>query len=235
MKPNLLKFLNNFRKFNYCPVCSKMEREFLPFGMMKVKRPAAKCSNCGSLERHRLIWLYFTEKTNLFKDKVRMLHIAPEKCFVEIFKSAPNIDYVTADIVKGNAMVYMDIQDIQYPDEYFDVIYCSHVLEHVPDDRKAIKELARVLNKSGWAILQVPIKYSFEETLEDPVINTPELRKKHYGLEDHLRQYGLDYDQRLRSAGFKVKTDKYLDIFSPKLSRIYSLPDKEYIYFCTKQ
>ena len=131
-----------------------------------------------------------------------MLHVAPEAIFEGLLRMQLGKNYLTADLYNPSAMVKMDITDIRYPDESFDVIYCSHVLEHVPDDKKAMREFRRVLKPSGWAMLLVPIVC--EQTFEDPSITDPAKRAKLFGQEDHVRNYGRDYVDRLREAGFEV-------------------------------
>src|SRR5262249_51815629 len=135
------------------------------------------CPRCLALERHRLLSLYLREKTNLFSDPLKVLHFAPEFCFFFLFKGSSIVDYTTVDLDSPPVEVYMDITDIIYPDDTFDVILCYHVLEHVPDDRKAIAELYRVLKPGGWAILQSPVNANYEKTFEDPSIVTPEERQ----------------------------------------------------------
>ena len=130
---------NNF----VCPVCNGHFRKFLPYGLNP--RPNAQCPRCGSLERHRLIWLYLQEKTNFFTAKLKVLHFAPERCFKNKFKSMPNLDYITADLDSPFADRKIDITDIPFEDETFDCVLCSHVLEHVLDDKKAIQEIYRIL------------------------------------------------------------------------------------------
>ncbi len=215
---------------NYCPICETSLRQFQPWGV--VPRPNARCPLCGSLERHRMIWLYLTQETDLFSSEPKkMLHIAPEQCFVEKLSKCSHIDYLTADL-NNTAMVKMDITDIQYPDNSFDVIYCSHVLEHVPDDRKAMRELARVLRPDGWAILQVPIEA--DQTFEDPSITDPKERERLFGQSDHVRVYGFDYKERLEDGGFQVKVVPYLEQFDAEQRNYYGLNiDKDDIYFCT--
>ena len=142
-----------------------------------------------------------------------MLHVAPEPFFESKFRKSLGKNYITADLVNPRAVVKMDITDIQYPDQSFDVIYCSHVLEHVQDDRRAMKEFHRVLKENGWAILLVPVSAE-EKTFEDPTIIEPAERFKAFGQEDHVRRYGRDYVHRLGEAGFKVevtKADDFID------------------------
>jgi len=219
----------------HCPICQNEIMAFHPFG--EKLRPNALCPSCGSLERHRMAYLYFKEQTDLFKrDNVKLLHVAPEKIFYDIFSASRNIDYLPVDINPSKPIVKekVDIQNIQYEDNLFDVIYCSHVLEHVSDDTKAMMELNRVLKPEGWAILQVPIRYDLEVTLENPAYSTPALRTKYYGQHDHLRAYGLDYKNKLERAGFKLRVNAYSDNFTLQQKNKYGLPNKENIYFCTK-
>lgn len=141
-----------------------------------------------------------------------MLHVAPEAKLAERLQSAPNLDYLSGDLDPTHAMVQMDLTDIQYPDNTFDAIYCSHVLEHIPDDRRAMRELYRVLKPGGWAIIHAPIQR--KTTIEDPSITTPQGRLRAYGQSDHVRSYGEDYVDRLRESGFDVTIEKFIDGFS---------------------
>jgi SAM-dependent methyltransferase len=215
----------------YCPCCESHLQRFKPFGL--VPRPA-ECPVCGSLERHRLIVLYLRHRTDLFDGQRKMmLHVAPEKQLSELFASASSIDYLSADLVPSRAMVRMDVMDIQYPDETFDVIYCSHVLEHVADDRKAMSEFHRVLRTGGWAILQVPISTA-EVTFEDPAITSPEEREAAFGQFDHVRCYGADYKDRLENAGFSVEVDGFVRELDDQTVTRCGLMRSEDVYRCTK-
>ena len=199
--------IEGYNKKKLCPTCDTEIIAFLPFGVNP--RPNAQCPNCGSLERHRATYIFLKENTSIFKENIKLLHLAPEKIFYDIFRNQENINYLTADLndKPPRVMEKMDIQDIQYPDNTFDFIYCSHVLEHVPDDRKALDELYRVLKPNGKAIFLVPLDRSIDKTLEDPSYNTPALRLKHYAQSDHLRLYGPDFTNRLEDVGFKILTD----------------------------
>ena len=231
-----LSLVKNFIKYygwkRLCPVCGGSSRRFRHFGI--VPREDAQCGYCGALERHRLLWLFLQKRTDFFNGKSkRMLHVAPEPCFDSRFKGLLYDDYLTADLFNPRAMVKMDITDIQYPDQSFDVIYCSHVLEHVQDDKQAMREFYRVLKKRGWAILNVPI--SSKKTFEDPSITDPKERLKAFGQEDHLRRYGPDYVDRLRDAGFTVKIIKVSDIVDDKKAEKMGLTAASgEIYYCTK-
>jgi SAM-dependent methyltransferase len=216
----------------WCPVCEKGSRKFATFG--NPPRENAKCPSCGALERHRLIWLYFSKMTNLFDGTPKkILHVAPEKCFEPKLRKRFGESYITADLLSPRAKVKMDITDIQYPDETFDVIYCSHVLEHVPDDKKAIREFFRVLKQDGWAILVVPI--TADRIIEDPSIVTPAERLRVFGQEEHVRRYGPDFAGRLREADFKVRVSRVSDLFKPEEILRMGLPRaSEETYYCTK-
>lgn len=229
----MVRLLRPFTRIFYrceCPICGNGVRSFLPFGM--VERPNAQCPVCKSLERHRLVWLYFREKTNLFSANLKMLHVAPESQISERLRNLPNIDYVSADLNLRSAMVQMDITDIHFPDSSFDVIYASHVLEHIQDDMKAMRELHRVLSPQGWAILQVPILA--ERTFEDPTVTSPEERERLFGQNDHVRIYGPDYRDRLQDAGFKVKVHPFARLLGSERCKRYGLVESEDIYYCQK-
>ena len=229
----LIKYILNIDKKLYeCPICKKKLDTFKPFGVNP--RDNAQCPNCRSLERHRLIYLFVKNKTNLFTSKLKMLHVAPERILALIFKNKSNIDYLSVDLEPDKAMVKMDITNIKYPDNTFDVIFASHVLEHIPDDKKAMGELYRVLHPKGWAILQVPIWG--EKTFEDSSIKSPEEREKYFGQSDHVRKYGFDnvYLERLQEAGFKVKVDNYVKTLGSEKIKQYGLIETESIYYCKK-
>ena len=162
-----------------------------------------------------------------------MLHIAPERCLEPHFRKRLDGGYVTADLLDKRAMVKVDVTNIQFPAETFDVIYCSHVLEHVVDDRKAMREFHRVLKTGGWAILLVPI--TVERTYEDPSIVEPHARLQAFGQEDHVRRYGVDYVDRLRDAGFSVQTIKANEfIRADQLVRMGLKFASDEIFYCAK-
>ena len=245
MIPNFL--FNWFRiKINkgndvLCSICNSKFKKFGTFGL--VSRKNARCHNCGSLERHRLLWKYFNERTNLFKadKKIRLLHFAPEKVFYDVFSTNQNIEYYPCDLspeyyaYAGNIKIRKaDITEIPFEENYFDVIVCSHVLEHIPDDSLAMFELYRVLKKGGWAILHVPIDYNRETTYEDFSITTPKGREKAFGQDDHVRLYGRDYKDRLIKTGFIVNKDDFVKSFSQEDLFKFGLDGSELIYYCKK-
>ena len=212
-----------------CPICKWRGKEFLRFS--KTGRKNAKCPRCRSAERHRLYYLYLKKNLNRSKS-LTFLHIAPEKSITSFIKTFKNISYLSADLDPANAMVSEDITNTSFEDDSFDIIFCSHVLEHVDDDRKAMRELRRILKPSGFAMLQVPIK-NIEETFEDFSVTTPEERERVFGQKDHVRIYGKDYVDRLIESGFKVKVDRFVDTLSDEAVKKYVL-SKESIYICTK-
>ena len=212
-----------------CPVCLGRFKKLLPYGYVN-PRENVLCPKCLSLERHRLMWLFLQRKTDFFSVKKKVLHIAPEQCFYKRFKRQENLEYTTADLESPLADIKMDIQEIPLEDDIFDVVICNHVLEHVPDDKKAMKEIYRVLRPGGFAILFVPINFSLNTTYEDPSITNPKERLKHFNQEDHWRLYGADYPIRLQEIGFKITDKNYLDEISNEEKDRYRLMEKEYMY-----
>lgn len=184
----------------YCPLCQHRFKTFLPAGV--IPRPNARCPRCYSLERHRLLWIALQTlwQSGTLKLGGNLLHVAPEPALAEQFQRA--YDYLSVDLDGHKAMQAMDICAISLPDHSVDAIVCNHVLEHIPDDRKALAELYRVLKPSGWASIQVPM--SGEVTQEDLSITDPSERTRRYGQADHVRQYGRDFYDRLKTAGFEV-------------------------------
>lgn len=219
-----------------CPVCERSFGRFRPrSGVGEFDRPDAICPNCLSKERDRQVILFLRERTALFTGGVRsMLHVAPEPVLGELFSKAVGSGYLSVDLQRRNVMERMDITAIPKPDESYDAVYCSHVLEHVPDDRLAMRELHRVLKPGGWAVLNVPV--TVEATFEDPSITDPEERHRAYGQHDHVRAYGPDYADRLREAGFAVEVYAARDHLPADLVDRYGLANELTgdVYFCTK-
>ena len=222
-----------------CPVCCNEVDVFFPFG--SVLRRDAQCPQCNALERHRAIWLCLKSTANLNivdagkKNKAHLLHFAPEKVFYDKFSALTNIDYYPVDVNPSFEGIrdIIDIQSIGYPDSMFDIIICSHVLEHVPNDNMAMREMRRVLKKDGTAYISVPI-FDSEATYEDPLHNSPELRLKHYGQDDHLRMYGMDFPDKLADAGFNVEVVDFISSFTNHELYRYGLnSSNEKVYICT--
>jgi SAM-dependent methyltransferase len=192
------------------PIDEKSFRKFLPYGYGKQRKNALSPSTL-SLERHRLMWLFLKNDTTFFtsKTKLKVLHIAPEQCFLDIFKKQQNLTYTTSDLESPIADVKADICDLPFKDNSFDVVFCNHVLEHITDDKKAMQELFRVMKKGGFGIFQIPQDMSREKTFEDNSIIDKKERTEIFGQYDHVRVYGKDYFNKLRSVGFKVDEIDY--------------------------
>lgn len=218
----------------FCPVCNKYVSNFFPFGYeMEGQRLDAQCPICFSVERDRLLWLFFKEWTNLFDNHwKKMLHVAPEPEFKRLLEKEKSIDYLSADLHRPDVMVRMDITNIEYSENAFDIIYCSHVLEHIIDDKRAMREFHRVLNPAGWAVLQVPI--NVDQTFEDSSIVDPKERLRLFGQEDHVRKYGPDYVDRLAECGFIVEMVSASLVSTLENIPLMNIPTNEFVYFCTK-
>lgn len=235
----LKKNMDSIELEHYCPICGELSI-FEPFGVHP--RMNVRCPKCGSLERHRLVYLFFQLNYSylLENEEINLLHFAPETVFYNYFKQKDNINYHTVDLYPEtyesrniHITQKVDMQNIPYPDKNFDFIYNCHVLEHVPNDIKGMEELYRVLKDDGVCITLVP-QSNIETTLENEDFNTPELRKKYYGQEDHLRKYGLDFKNRLESVGFNVNEIRAEDIIKSESEKeLYNLIN-DVIYVCTK-
>lgn len=218
----------------YCPVCQRGSSRFMTYGIPP--RINAECVWCGAKERHRFVWAFWLSgRTNLFENIPgrQFLHLAPEIFFEQRLRDVIGSGYITADYSAPYAQIKMDIQAIQFEDETFDIIYCSHVMEHVDDDRKALAEFYRVLVTGGWAVLMVP-DYA-EKTIEDPTIKDPQERLRLFRQTDHVRLYGPDFADRVREAGFEVSVLLPPDIFSPdEIAKMALIKDADRIYYCRK-
>lgn len=224
-----------------CLICNAHYRVFRPYGI--VKRKNAYCPNCHSLERNRMMYYFLTKFTSIFKNQktIKILHFAPEPFFYKMFDAHQNFEYTPCDLFperynyKGSKkVVKVDITNMPFEDNYFDFIMCSHVLEHVPNDLKAMQELYRVLNNKGFAVLQVPIDINRTKTYEDFTIVDPLEREIAFGQHDHVRVYGLDYQDRLKSAGFIVEINNFVKSLKPKEVFKFGFDDKENIYVVKK-
>lgn len=229
----VMKVLSQLNKGNEveCPVCSSQYKKFLPYG--RVARENALCPNCLALERHRLMWLYLKNETDFFTAPLKVLHVAPEHCFIDRFEKLSNLEYLTADIESPLAKVKMDVHSIPFPDNSFDVIFCNHVLEHVEDDILACSEFNRVLKPGGWGILQSPV-YPMEKTFEDKTITDPAERERIFGQRDHVRKFGKDYAERLRKSGLNIEENQFVKQIGSDLIKKYALAENEVIFVCRK-
>ena len=190
------------------PIDGKSFRIFLPYGYENPRENVLSPSTL-SLERHRLLWLYLKNETDFFTAPKKVLHFAPEQAFYKLFRNLSNLDYTTTDLESPLANVKADICDLPFNDNEFDVILCNHVLEHIPDDTKAMQELHRILKPGGIGIFQIPQDLDRETTFEDDSITDKKERAKIFGQYDHVRIYGRDYFDKLRSIGFRVDEVDY--------------------------
>jgi len=222
-----------------CPICGLKFDKFAPYGPME----NILCPNCRSLGRDRLLWKFLMNKTDLMNKNLQLLHFAPEKGFYDNFVTMPNIKYTPCDLMpwiyrydNKKKLIKVDITNIPFEDNSFDVIICSHILEHVIDDALAISELYRVLKNDGWAIIQVPIDHDRETTYEDFTITKPKEREKAFGQHDHVRFYGKDYKNRLEKYGLKVKVVDYAKTLSLEEAQQNGINQNNFeeIYYCQK-
>ena len=210
------------------PIDGKSFKTFLPYGYGKQRNNVLSPSTL-SLERHRLLWLYLNNETNFFTDYHKVLHFAPEQAFYKRFRNMKNLDYITTDLNSPLADVKADICNLPFKDNEFDVILCNHVLEHIPDDTKAMQELYRVLKPGGFGIFQIPQDLTRAMTFEDDTITDKKERAKIFGQYDHVRIYGKDYFNKLRSIGFKVDEVNYTARLSEDMIKKYCLAKGEII------
>ncbi len=215
------------------PIDGKSFKKFLPYGYGK-QRPNVLSPSTLSLERHRLMWLYLKNETNFFTDQLKVLHVAPEQAFYKRFRAMKNLDYTTTDLESPLADVKADICNLPFENNSYDVVFCNHVLEHIPDDTKAMQELYRVLKSGGLGIFQVPQEITRDVTFEDDSITDPKERAKIFGQYDHVRIYGKDYFDKLRSVGFQVDEVDYSSKISSNLFDKYRLIPGEILPVCSK-
>ena len=212
----------------FCTVCETASERFQKGGTGK-GRENARCPQCGSLERHRLLWLHLAERVwpSLTDRKIDILHIAPEPFFVERLKFRPDVNYISGDIEMSQSMAKMDLTDIQFWDAQFDLVICSHVLEHIPDDQRAMREMHRILRDAGTLIVMVPL--AGERTDEDFSITTPQERLERFGQADHVRIYGRDIKDRLDASGFETVFWPSPEHVRPALLRFIAAPGRTVI------
>lgn len=215
------------------PIDGKSFSKFLPYGYINQRENVLSPSTL-SLERHRLLWLYLKNETDFFSKNLKVLHFAPEQAFYKRFRKLKNLDYTTTDLNSPLADVKADICDLPFKENEFDFILCNHVLEHIPNDTKAMQEIYRILKPGGTAILQIPQDLNRENTFEDDSITDRKERERIFGQYDHVRIYGRDYFDKLRSIGFKVEEVNYTNQLSTEEIDKYRLAKGEVIPVCYK-
>ena len=215
------------------PIDGKTFKKFLPYGYENQRENVLSPSTL-SLERHRLLWLYLKNETDFFKAPRKVLHFAPEQAFYKRFRAMKNLDYTTTDLNSPLADVKADICDLPFEDDSYDVIFCNHVLEHIPDDTKAMQELYRILKPGRMAILQIPQDLQRAQTFEDNSITDRNERAAIFGQYDHVRIYGRDYFDKLRTIGFKVHEVDYTAQLDAAEVDKYRLAKGEILPVCFK-
>jgi SAM-dependent methyltransferase len=205
-----------------CPICRWPARAFRPLSV----NPdfPERCSRCGSLARHRLLWLFFQRRTNLFQAPLEVLHFSPEACFTGKFSRLKNLKYTTADVEGGYTswMETLDVTAIAKPDETYDAVICLHVLQAVEEDHKAMRELFRVLKPGGWAILNSRLDIYAERTRPNPALPPLEVRAQSSNRDFAFRIYGRDFADQLREAGFEVEIVPFgKSLTSEEIDRYY--------------
>lgn len=229
-----------------CPFCGCRTSRLLPFGIESKAnmdlhiigggRRNVLCPECGSHDRERLVFVYLKYVAKIFvRPDISILHIAPEPRIATIIRRCRNITYRCGDLfAEGYSypayVENMDVRHLPFDEGHFDIIICNHVLEHIPDDMRAMDEIHRVLKADGLAILQVPISYKIDRTLEDFSIIDPQERLQHFGQADHCRIYGADYFDRLRRAGFIVEKTNIAGSFP-----LFALNPEEDLFVCRKE
>jgi SAM-dependent methyltransferase len=220
-----------YRGLRYvCPCCERRFRRLAPHG--QPLRPDRACPNCRALQRHRVLWLYLLRELDILSRPYRVLHVAPERAIRRRLCSAPNLTYVTTDLGMAEAAVHSELSRLPFEDVCFDVVICSHVLEHVDHDQESMAEMHRVLAPTGRALVMVPVNPRFSETYEDPSITEPEARRQAFGHPGHVRYYGTDVTTRLEGSGFTVEPIDYVDHMPPGEAERIRASRGELIYVC---
>jgi SAM-dependent methyltransferase len=212
-----------------CPLC---EHSFDAF-KDDWNRPEALCWRCGSHERHRAQWLLLQRRPELLRDAGSLLHFSPEWCLRRRLAATPGLRYVTTDLdAEQDVDLRLDITALELPDGAFDAVLCSHVLEHVADDARAMAELRRVTAPGGFCLVMVPLDMHRGTTYEDPSITAPEDREREFLQFDHVRLYAPDIAGRLRSAGFEVETVDMVRELGDDEARRHGLLSSDLIFIC---
>ena len=225
-RPILAFFLRGSRYTD--PIDGRSFKKFLPYGYENPRENVLSPSTL-SLERHRLLWLYLKDKTDFFSAESKVLHFAPEQAFYKRFRKLSSLQYLTTDLNSPLADVKADICNLPFEDNSFDIILCNHVLEHIPEDHKAMTELYRVMKPGGWGVFQIPQDLNRDKTFEDDSITDKKERARIFGQYDHVRIYGRDYFDKLRTVGFEVEEMNYTGELSEQEIDKYRLAKEEII------
>jgi SAM-dependent methyltransferase len=204
-----------------CPCCGGRFRAFRP----RSGRPDARCPGCNSFERHRVLWLWMRDEVRLFDERLTVLHIAPEEVLESRMRALPNLEYTGGGLFPQGEQVRVDVTDMPFADGTFDLVICNHVLDEVPDDRLALREIYRVLRPGGRLVTQTPVHLDRESTFEDPSLS-PEERRHVFHTQDDVRMYGRDFAERLAEPGFDVTRIDYVAKLDPDTVRRHALAEQ---------
>jgi SAM-dependent methyltransferase len=212
-----------------CPVCDSS------FDVFKdaPNRPNALCWRCGSQERHRAQWLLFERRPELLREAESLLHFSPEWCLRRRLSQIAGLRYVTADLDGSDVDLQLDITRLDLPDAAFDLVICSHVLEHVPDDAAAMAELRRVTAPGGRCLVMVPLALDRDRTYEDASITAPQDREREFLQHDHVRLYAPDIADRLHAAGFDVEIVDLHEELGEQAAERYRLLASDLVFLAT--
>jgi SAM-dependent methyltransferase len=210
-----------------CPCCGRGFDRFKE----DWNRPGAICWWCGAQERHRALWIHLDEFSEVARrEGLDVLHFAPEWVMEGRLRSLPGGRYTSADLVPGRGMVVADITALPFPDDAFDLIVVSHVMEHVEDDAAGYRELARVVRPGGEVLVMVPLDTARDATLEDPAVVTQQQRVAAYWQDDHVRLYAPDLADRMRAAGMRVEITRIAERVGPDRARLHGLLEQDWVF-----
>jgi SAM-dependent methyltransferase len=204
-----------------CPCCGGRFRAFRP----RAGRPDARCPGCNSFERHRVLWMWMRDRGGVFEERLAVLHIAPEEVFESRMRALPNLEYTGGDLFPKGHQVRVDLTDIPFEPGSFDLVICNHVLDEIPDDRLALREIYRVLRPGGRLITQTAVHLDRETTFEDPSLS-PEERRRVFQTQDDVRIYGRDFAERLSEPGFDISRVDYVAELGPETVRRHALAEQ---------
>jgi len=249
----LKEFMFLRRAKTYCPVCKMENVKFDPlpnfyrqnalangfkyFGQGEMTaHETYTCSNCGASDRERLYALWIQQQINkkLFGNGACLIHFAPETSLSRMLKGTGLFHYETADLLMEGVDYKVDMMEMPFEDESFDFFVCSHVLEHIESDDRAIRELYRITKYGGVGILMVPIIVGLEKTLEDPSVTDEAGRWRLFGQNDHVRLYAHDdFINKVRANGFRVE-ELGVEHFGKRLFRSLGLKPTSRLYVVSR-
>ena len=207
----------------HCPVCDRSFRKFRAAGRKQERRANAVCPFCGARERDRLAHLFLQDAAWQDSAGGPILHIAPEACLAPRLRELADGRYICADLLRNDVDERFDIMAIPHPEATFQGVYCSHVLQDVQDDVRALAECFRVLKPGGWAIVNVPVKGRATIDHRDAPLNPR--RAGDPRPAEHLRTYGADFAERMASVGFAMRVIDAADLAKAEEQRRFGIAD----------